>query len=94
MKVVPMKMTGRREPLMHSSNAASLGMFDVRERCFMREIIRDAGIQEDLLPETSDEFAVLGKYRGRKVSLAIGDNQAGFLGAAYEASRRIKTNTL
>lgn len=74
MDYIGMKMTGRREPLMHSSNAASLGMFDVRERCFMREIIRDAGIQEDLLPETSDEFAVLGKYRGRKVSLAIGDN--------------------
>ena len=46
MDYIGMKMTGRREPLMHSSNAASLGMFDVRERCFMREIIRDAGIQE------------------------------------------------
>ena len=67
---------------MHSSNAASLGIFDVRERRFMREIIRDAGISEDLLPEISDEFAALGKYRGRTVGLAIGDNQAGFLGSS------------
>lgn len=92
MDYIGMKMTGRREPLMHSSNAASLGMFDVRERCFMREIIRDAGIQEDLLPETSDEFAVLGKYRGRKVSLAIGDNQAGFLGAVDDIDHTVLLN--
>lgn len=92
MDYIVMKMTGRREPLMHSSNAASLGMFDVRERCFMREIIRDAGIQEDLLPETSDEFAVLGKYRGRKVSLAIGDNQAGFLGAVDDIDHTVLLN--
>lgn len=92
MDYIGMKMTGRREPLMHSSNAASLGMFDVRERCFMRGIIRDAGIQEDLLPETSDEFAVLGKYRGRKVSLAIGDNQAGFLGAVDDIDHTVLLN--
>ena len=92
MDYIGIKMTGRREPLMHSSNAASLGMFDVRERCFMREIIRDAGIQEDLLPETSDEFAVLGKYRGRKVSLAIGDNQAGFLGAVDDIDHTVLLN--
>lgn len=89
---IGMKMIGRKEPVMHSSNAASLGIFDVRERRFMREIIRDAGISENLLPEISDEFAALGKYRGRTVGLAIGDNQAGFLGAVDDIDHAILLN--
>ena len=89
---IGMKMTGRKEPVMHSSNAASLGIFDVRERRFMREIIRDAGISEDFLPDISDEFAALGKYRGRTVGLAIGDNQAGFLGAVDDIDHAILLN--
>lgn len=89
---IGMKMTGRKEPVMHSSNAASLGIFDVRERRFIREIIRDAGISEDLLPDISDEFAALGKYRGRTVGLAIGDNQAGFLGAVDDIDHAILLN--
>ncbi|HJD47817.1 MAG TPA: hypothetical protein H9909_13320 [Candidatus Mediterraneibacter norfolkensis] len=92
MDYIGMKMTGRKEPFMHSSNAASLGMFDVCERSFMREIIRDEGIREELLPETSDEFASLGRYRGRTVSLAIGDNQAGFLGAVDDIDHAVLLN--
>lgn len=92
MDYIGMKMTGRNEPVMHSSNAASLGMFDMSERRFMREIIRDAGISEGLLPETSDEFAALGRYRGRTVGLAIGDNQAEFLGAVDDIDHAVLLN--
>ena len=92
MDQIGMKMTGRKEPLIHSSNAASFGMFDVKERKFRTEILRETGTEEALLPQVTDEFGVLGRYRGRKVCVAIGDNQASFLGAVEDTEHAVLLN--
>lgn len=77
-----MVLTGRRTPLMHATNAASLGLFDVRRGCFDAKALAQAGIDPAILPEVVLEPEVVGRYRERPVTTAIGDNQASFLGAA------------
>lgn len=37
-------------------------------------------------------FTFLGEYRGRLVSVAIGDNQASFLGAVYDMENSVLVN--
>lgn len=76
-----MVLTGRKQPLMHATNAASLGFYDVKEGSFDQEALHALGIMPELLPEVTEEFSVLGTYRGIPVSAAIGDNQASFLGS-------------
>lgn len=68
-----MKMCGNKKPLMHISNAASFGCFDLEKNRFT--------IDNGMLPEVTSEFTVLGEYRGAKVIAAIGDNQASFMGS-------------
>lgn len=76
-----MILTGRKTPLSHRTNAASFGFFDVKEGRFDLEALKLAGIDGAILPEVTDEFAVLGRYRGVPVTVALGDNQASFLGS-------------
>lgn len=75
-------LTGKKSPLLHVSMAASLGFFDVRSNTFHTEILRQAGMDPSLLPEVTESIAILGTYRNIPVTVAIGDNQASFLGAA------------
>ena len=77
-----MYLTGRRRPLIHISNAASLGFFDAGSKCFDAKILEAEGVDTALLPEVTKDFSPLGEYRGIPVSAAIGDNQASFLGSA------------
>lgn len=76
-----MVLTGRKRPLVHVSNAASLGFFDCERLCFDRRALQQLAVDEGLLPEVTEDFAVLGQYRGLPVCAALGDNQAGFLGS-------------
>ena len=80
-----MILTGRKTPLMHISMAASIGFFDIDDLVFMVNEFAMAGGDPDILPEVSDSIVRLGEYRGYPVSVAIGDNQASFLGSVgYE----------
>lgn len=74
-------LTGGKKLVMHASNAASLGFFDLKEGCFDPAALEKAGIDPELLPEVTRHSCVLGTYRGISVAVAIGDNQASFLGA-------------
>ena len=76
-----MKLTGRKEPLVHASNAASLGFFDGGSGSFRKDIIERLGMDSGQLPKVTDEFRTLGQYKGIPVTVALGDNQASFLGA-------------
>ncbi|NBJ91725.1 sedoheptulokinase [Parablautia muri] len=76
-----MVMTGRKEPLLHISMASSLGFFDGRKKEFQKDKLNRLGMHTDVLPKVSDAFSVIGTYQGRPVTIAIGDNQASFLGA-------------
>lgn len=76
-----MVLTGRTQPLMHVSNAASLGFFDGRSSAFFRDAIQKTGMDPAILPPFTQDFVSLGNYRGIPVICAIGDNQASFLGS-------------
>lgn len=76
-----MTLTGRHVPLVHASNAASMGFFDSEKGQFLEELVQEAGMDTALLPEVTSDMDALGCYKGIPVTVAIGDNQAGFLGA-------------
>lgn len=64
------KLTGSA-PVMHTSNAASLGMYDLSQNQFTCAFHG----------EIADDYRLLGHWGSVPVSIAIGDNQASFLGA-------------
>ncbi len=70
-----MKLCGAKKPLMHITNAASLGCFDIFENKFK--------IKESLLPDVTAVFDTVGFFGGNiPVTVCVGDNQASFLGSA------------
>ena len=71
MDYLGMVLCGRTTPLIHATNAASLGCFDVKTNTFHYDI--GAGV--------SVSFDILGTYKGIPVSVAIGDNQASVFSA-------------
>ncbi|SHI37105.1 sedoheptulokinase [Thermoclostridium caenicola] len=80
---VAMRLVGKAEPIMHPSNAASLGLFDLPGRDFDRKTINRFGMNADLLPAVVPDHRIIGETReGIPVCVAIGDNQASFLGSA------------
>ncbi len=66
-----MLLSGRKTPIIHTSDAASFGGFDLREYRF----------EKDFAGEISCGFDIIGEYNGIPVSVAIGDNQASVFGA-------------
>lgn len=76
-----MWLTGRKRPLVHASNGASIGFYDTKNWRFREEMIEDAGMELSLLPEVTADIEELGTYHGIPVLTALGDNQASFLGA-------------
>lgn len=77
-----MRLTGRTAPLMDTTQAAGLGLFDLRSRSFDTDAAARAGIDAAVLPELA---VAAGVQAGRTpggipVAAAIGDNQASYLG--------------
>lgn len=90
-----MKLTGRKTPLMHSSDAASLGCFDLIKSAFDEEALAKIGINRNFLPEVCNNCVIAGKdENGTPVSVAIGDNQASVLGSvSHENSILVNIGT-
>lgn len=81
MDYVAMRLTGRRHPMTHPTNAASFGLFDIRSGSFDKAACRKAGIDPAILPEVAPGESVIGRTAdGIEVVIPIGDNQAGILG--------------
>ena len=76
-----MVLTGRKKPLIHISMAASLGFFDGKTRTFLRDALSRMGENGEILPDVTGKFEAIGEYKGLPVTVAVGDNQASFLGA-------------
>lgn len=87
-----MVLTGRKKPLVHISNAAGMGLFDVKNGCFYQDKLQILGIDCDMLPQVTDTFEVLGSFQAIPVTVALGDNQASFLGAAGTETATVLIN--
>lgn len=61
-----MRLCGLTKPLMHSSDAASFGCYNIKENKF----------DYDCNVDITQDYCIAGEYRGIPVSVAIGDNQA------------------
>lgn len=79
-----MRLCGTAEPYIHPSNAASLGLFDIKNARFDLEAARDLGLDASFFPEVCASVREIGKYRGIPVNAAIGDNQAAYYGVMPE----------
>jgi len=68
-----MQICGLTKPVTHITNAASLGRFDIQKNCF--------NLDNPRLPEVTADFKIIGDCNGVPVSVALGDNQASFIGS-------------
>lgn len=75
-----MELCGLKRPVTDPSDAASLGLFNVEKLCFDLEAVDAVGIDSNMLPIIASEPRI-GFYRNIPVCVAIGDNQASFIGA-------------
>lgn len=90
---VAMRLAGKTEPVMHPSNAASLGFFNLSVSGFDREVISRFGLDARWLPDIIAANGIIGETReGIPVCVAIGDNQASFLGSAGVDKGSMLTN--
>ena len=76
-----MKLCGLKKPLVHITNAASLGCFDIENNCFRLDNPR--------LPDITAEFKAAGEYNGIPVCVALGDNQASFIGSVSDSDNAL-----
>ncbi len=88
-----MKLCSKSEPLIHTSDAASLGFFNLNSLQFDEQAIKMAGLNFNHFPQVTKEFELAGKYNNQiPVSVAIGDNQASFLGSVCDMDNSILVN--
>lgn len=87
-----MQIAGRAVPGMDPTNAASLGVFDLKRNAFDRKALSRARIESGLLPEVAPSGVRAGSYRGIPVYSALGDNQASFLGSVRNVGRTLLVN--
>lgn len=78
---IAMRLAGQSTPVTDPSDAASFGLFDVEKGCFDKEALRLAEIDEGMLPALAEQPEIGKSADGVPVFVAIGDNQASFLGA-------------
>lgn len=78
---VAYKLSDISKPLMHSSDAASLGLYDLQKNCFDKKAFSKLGMNYNQMPEVTTTRSIVGKHKGIDVYVAIGDNQASYLGA-------------
>ena len=81
---IAMLLTRRETPLLHASNGASFGCYDLTSQAFDGAAVERLGMDESFLPAVTAETAVIGQDGGIPVAAAIGDNQASVLGSLRE----------
>lgn len=79
---IAMKLANRVQPLINETNAASFGLYDLKNHCWDFQVISLIGLPFSLFPEVSVNVAELGKTTDdASVFTAVGDNQASVYGA-------------
>lgn len=84
MDYITMSITGCSRPVIHASNAASLGLFCLEKNEFDQKAIEQLGLSDLELPQVTKDGVVIGDYEGIPVTVAIGDNQASFYGSVRD----------
>lgn len=86
------------KPVTHSSDAASLGFYNLKENCFCDSALEKVGIDKSFLPDVIKSTALAGKTNcdflpcGIPVAVAVGDNQGSFLGSVADAENSVLVN--
>lgn len=79
---VSMRLGCCTEVLMNSTNAASLGLYDLKNNSWDYAVINKLGMNTKLFPKVVADVAKIGKTtHGISVFTAVGDNQASVYGA-------------
>lgn len=89
---VAMRLCGRKTALLHASDAASLGLYDLENACFAQDAIKAADLSTQFFPETTTDNAIMGSYKNVPISIGLGDNQASFLGAVRDTKNSVLVN--
>lgn len=89
---VGIKLTKAQTPIMHASNAAALGAYDILNEKIDDNALRKLKIEPSIIPEIVSGCVRIGKYQGRSVFCAIGDNQSSFLGSVRDPEKNILVN--
>lgn len=84
MDYVVMVLTNKKTPLVHVSNAASFGLYDIKNNCFDKSAVEKLGLSHYTLPQIAGASDIAGYYENIPVCVAIGDNQASFFGSVKE----------
>lgn len=87
-----MALTGRKSPLLHISQAAGMGFYNVDTCNFDMQLIKTVGIDATFLPSVTPEITTLGTFRNIPVSVSLGDNQASFLGSVKDGDNTVLVN--
>ena len=87
-----MRLSGRKTPRLDASNGASLGLFRLEAGAFSLDAMGEAGMSAALLPEVGGPGLLGIGPMGYPVSVAIGDNQASFLGATGGGKKGVLVN--
>lgn len=82
---IGMRLAKLQKPITHSSDAASFGLFNLKERTYDLIAMRRCGIYPGLLPQIMDGYQLIGTTpQDIPIALAVGDNQASFAGSLQE----------
>lgn len=93
MDYIVMKLCNKTKPIMHSSNAASLGCFNLKTSHFDEKALRAVNIGTKYLPDVIEDEYIFGKMDAKiPVSIAIGDNQASFIGSVRDGEENLLIN--
>jgi sedoheptulokinase len=92
MDFLGMRLCGLKRAVTHTSVAAGFGLFDVREGSFMKDKLSAIGIDETFLPRVTALSQSIGEWNGIPITVAIGDNQASFMGSMGKNDTSILVN--
>lgn len=87
-----LRICGAKKAVMHASMAAALGLFDVKKGDFSDQKLSLLGIDRRFLPSVTTESKIIERCGDIPVAVAIGDNQASFLGSVSRHGDSVLVN--
>ncbi len=93
-----MRLCSLSQPLVHASDAASFGLYDLKNNRFDTDAVSLLGLDAGTLPNVTAKTVFAGKTsanflpEGIPVTVALGDNQASFLGSVKSPKDSILVN--